>query len=83
MLYYLDVELGKWRVDACIHPKTIILFFYAHVFSSLPVCFRLRERSPGCFWIPHMVYACEVLEEAAAGLKMLVCQALSALMSGL
>lgn len=30
-----------------------------------------------------MVYACEVLEEAAAGLKMLVCQALSALMSGL
>lgn len=30
-----------------------------------------------------MVCACEALEEAAAGLKMLVCQALSALMSGL
>lgn len=34
--------------------------------------------------IAHTVHrACEVLEEEATGLKMLVCQALSALMSGL
>lgn len=71
--------------ERCLHTfQTIMLLFSSRIFYFLPAGVGFRERSPGCFFgISHMVCSCEELEEAATALKMLVCQALSALMSGL
>lgn len=53
---------------------------YIYFFSLLVYCSLLRKK----FQDVHcMVYACELLEEAAAGLKLHVCQSLSHMMSGL